>query len=64
MMSGLPSSAIYFATYDRVKRAGEVMLGGQNQAAVHCFAGAASELACAPVYVPFEVVKVRLQLGA
>jgi hypothetical protein len=81
VLLSMPSTAVYFAAYEWVKRVGE---GGYTyfadaaqwltgvrpdmelgyMPAVYCFAGAFGELASSSVYVPQEVVKTRMQMGA
>ena len=64
LISTVPSTGIYFFTYEQLKTLGERRLGPEHQTLVHFFAGAASEVSCSVVYIPFEVVKTRLQLGS
>lgn len=59
-----PSTAVYFATYEYAKSLGFWMTGGQHEHVVYFTAGAMSELFASLVFVPLEVVKSRLQLGA
>ena len=59
-----PATAIYFGTYEFVKKsARDMQLPAQYAPAVHLTAGAASEIANSVLVVPMEVVKSRLQLG-
>jgi len=59
-----PANAAYFFTYEALKRVGLSATGGSYDAAVFFIAGALSELSSSLVFVPFDVVKSRLQLGA
>ncbi len=59
-----PSSAVYFATYEYAKAFGFWATGGRNEHLVYFTAGAMSELFASLVFVPLEVVKSRMQLGA
>ena len=69
LLSALPTNAVYFATYEAVRAAALDDCDGSGwgavagASAVYAVAGAASELTSSLVYVPFEVVKVRLQTG-
>lgn len=59
-----PATAVYFWTYEWAKRVGFSLTGGKYETAVFFTAGAVSELASSVLFVPLEVVKSRLQLGA
>ena len=69
LLFAVPSSAIYFTTYEMVKNncmpAAAQGRGGRevSKTAVHLTAGALSELVSAVATVPGEVVRTRLQLG-
>jgi hypothetical protein len=63
LLASVPSSALYFATYEIFKHAGLMAFPGAPSPALHACAGAASELAGSVIIVPAEVVKCRLQLG-
>lgn len=69
LLFAVPSSAIYFTTYETVKRFGTQASPPSSSSrevsktALHLTAGALSELAAAVTTVPGEVVRTRLQLG-
>jgi hypothetical protein len=63
ILCALPSAALYFGTYEAVKRIGVRHVPEGAQPLVHLSAGAASELVASVVAVPFEVIKCRMQLG-
>jgi len=61
-----PANAAYFFTYETLKAAAFSVVGGpggQYDSAVFFIAGGLSELASSLCFVPFDVVKSRLQLG-
>ena len=64
LAQGPPSTAVYFLTYEAAKEAGLRATGGRHADAVFFASGAASELFASVVFVPLEVVKSRMQLGA
>jgi hypothetical protein len=63
ILCALPSAALYFGTYEAVKRIGVRHVPDGAEPLVHLCAGAASELTSSVVAVPFEVIKCRMQLG-
>ena len=64
LAQGPPSTAVYFLTYEAAKAAGLRATEGRHADAVFFASGAASELFASVVFVPLEVVKSRMQLGA
>lgn len=60
-----PANAAYFFTYETLKAAGYRLAGGNAayEPAIFFVAGGLSELASSLCFVPFDVVKSRLQLG-
>ena len=75
VLCSLPSSALYFGTYEWVKAFGLDQVERRSQGAssetvefrqdaVHLVAGICSELASSVIVVPFEVIKSRMQLGS
>lgn len=61
MLGSFPSAALFFGTYEMVKR---TMIGGFgiNETFTHLTAGFLGDFASSIVYVPSEVLKTRLQL--
>lgn len=61
MLGSFPSAALFFGTYETVKR---VMIDGHgvNDTLTHLTAGFMGDLVSSVVYVPSEVLKTRLQL--
>eukprot|EP00941_MAST-03F_sp_MAST-3F-sp1_P001332 g1332.t1 len=64
LLASIPSSAIYFATYESVKTSGITLAPDCPMPIIHACAGLSSELFSSIVTVPCEVVKCRLQLGS
>ena len=64
LAQGPPSTALYFLTYEAAKAAGLRATEGRHADLVFFASGAASELFASVVFVPLEVVKSRMQLGA
>lgn len=60
-LGSVPSNAVYFLTYETVKRHG-LATWDVPDTVVHLSAGALGELAGAMWYVPSEVVKTRMQV--
>lgn len=71
LISALPTNAVYFATYEAAKHVASSLdssgstdaRGWSRSSWVYAAAGVASELTSSLVYVPFEVIKTRLQTG-
>ena len=63
MIGTVPSSASYFVAYESMKRTGEKNVREAWHPIVHMTSGCLSELFSSVIYVPFEVVKARMQLG-
>lgn len=61
MLGSFPSAALFFGTYETMKR---VMIGelGVNDTVTHLTAGFMGDFVSSVVYVPSEVLKTRLQL--
>lgn len=61
MLGSFPSAALFFGTYETMKR---VMIGelGINDTVTHLTAGFMGDFVSSVVYVPSEVLKTRLQL--
>jgi len=59
-----PNAAIFFCTYDTVKRLAVNKFGYQDSAAVHMVAASTGEVAACLVRVPVEIVKQRRQARA
>jgi len=59
-----PNAAIFFCTYDTVKRVAVNKFGYQDSAAVHMAAASTGEVAACLVRVPVEIVKQRRQARA
>ena len=64
LLQAVPMNAIYFGAYEFLKRAGEEHLPQQYETGVHLCAGAGGELFASFFYVPFDVIKTRMQLGS
>lgn len=61
-MGSAPGAALFFVTYDGVKRYyGNHKLGAVGQAGVHMLAASLGEIAACAVRVPTEVIKQRAQ---
>jgi solute carrier family 25 S-adenosylmethionine transporter 26 len=58
-----PANASYFLTYEMLKKYALNVTNGEYPAAVFFLAGGLSELVSSLFFVPFDVVKSRLQLG-
>jgi hypothetical protein len=63
MIGTIPSSALYFVAYEGMKSVGEANLKEKYHPLVHMTSGCLSELISSVIYVPFEVIKARMQLG-
>ena len=63
LIGTVPSSAMYFVSYEWLKDVGERNVPSSAHPIVHLTAGGLSELISSVVYVPFEVVKARMMLG-
>ena len=59
-----PNAAIFFCTYDTVKRVAVQRLGYQDSAGVHMVGASLGEITACLVRVPVEIVKQRRQAGA
>mmetsp|Transcript_7179 Transcript_7179/g.25628 ORF Transcript_7179/g.25628 Transcript_7179/m.25628 type:complete len:393 (-) Transcript_7179:110-1288(-) len=65
MCAAAPCTAVYFAVYETAKKAGLARITDERlEPAVFFAAGAVSELGSTVLFLPAEVVKNRLQLGA
>jgi len=63
MIGTVPSTALYFVAYESMKHVGERNLQERFHPVVHMTSGCLAELISSVIYVPFEVVKARMQLG-
>ena len=59
----LPMNAVWFMTYEVSKKFGTEHCSPGYEPLVHMGSGALGELLSAVLYVPFDVVKARMQLG-
>jgi len=59
-----PNAALFFCTYDTVKKVAVQQLGYQDSARVHMAAASLGEVTACLVRVPVEIVKQRRQAGA
>jgi hypothetical protein len=64
MAQALPMNAFWFVTYEGCKRQGAKYVDTEYAPAVHFCSAAFGELVSSVFYVPFDVVKTRMQLGA
>ncbi|KAK8806949.1 hypothetical protein WA158_003708 [Blastocystis sp. Blastoise] len=62
--SSLPAKGVYFTAYETVKRLGTRYLPPQFHSIVYLVAGMSSEICSSFIYVPFEMVKARMQVGS
>ncbi|OZJ03057.1 hypothetical protein BZG36_03776 [Bifiguratus adelaidae] len=60
ILGSLPSTVIYFGTYEYTKR--NLTDAGSPEVLAHLAAGSMGDLAASVVYVPSEVLKTRMQL--
>jgi len=58
-----PNAAMFFCTYDGVKRIAVSSLGVENGAKLHMFAASCGEIMACLIRVPVEIVKQRRQAG-
>ncbi|CAB3377457.1 Hypothetical predicted protein [Cloeon dipterum] len=63
-LGSAPNAAVFFCTYDTVKKLGLPLLSPQHAFLVHMSAASLGELAACVVRVPVEVVKQRRQTTA
>ena len=63
LMQSLPMNASWFLVYEFSKQKGVSIVGEEYESVVHLCAGAFGELVSSVFYVPFDVVKTRMQLG-
>jgi len=59
-----PNAALFFCTYDTIKKQAIAKYGVADSAGLHMFAASAGEVAACLVRVPTEIVKQRRQAGA
>ena len=64
MAQALPMNAFWFLTYEGFKRQGTKYFDAEYAPAVHFCSAGLGELVSSVFYVPFDVVKTRMQLGA
>ena len=64
MAQAVPMNAFWFVTYEGFKRQGIKHFDEEYAPAIHFCSAAFGELVSSVFYVPFDVVKTRMQLGA